>query len=58
MPLNFLVGLAVTLLGILMSGARRIPLGIQVLVLVVLPVLFVVFAGSSGFASGLRGIGG
>jgi hypothetical protein len=56
-PLNFLVGLAVTLVGILMSSARRIPLAVQIIALVVLPIALVIFAGSTGFASGLRQIG-
>ena len=57
MPLNFLVGLAVTVLGILMSSARRIPIGILIFVLVVLPLAAVIVAGATGFASGLRQIG-
>jgi hypothetical protein len=58
MPLNFLVGLAVVFLGILMSAARRIPVVIQVLLLVVLPIAAIVAAGATGFASGLRALGG
>ncbi len=58
MPLNFLVGLGVVLLGILMSSARRIPMALQILVLVILPLAIVIAAGSTGFASGLRKIGG
>jgi len=58
MPLNFLVGLGVVFVGILMSSARRIPPAIQILVLVVVPFAIVIAAGATGFASGLRRIGG
>jgi hypothetical protein len=57
MPLDFLVGLLVVFLGILMSSARRIPLVIQVLVLVVLPVVALVAIGSTGIAAGLKSLG-
>ncbi len=57
MPLLFLVGLGVTLLGILMSSARRVPIGVQIILLVVLPIAIVVAAGATGFASGLREMG-
>ena len=58
MPLNFLVGLCVVIAGILMSSARRIPLAIQILLLVVLPFAVVIAAGATGFAPGLRRLGG
>ena len=51
--LNFLTGLAVVLLGILMSYLRRMSIVIQLLILVVLPAAFLVFAGAAGLFSGL-----
>ena len=56
MPLNFLAGLTVVLLGILMSYARRIPILIQIVILVVFPVAFLVFCGATGFAAGLANL--
>ncbi len=57
MPLNFLAGIGATVLGILMSGVRRIPMAVLILVLVILPIVAVIAAGATGFASGLRSIG-
>ena len=47
----------VVVLGILLSYTRRLPLLIQLTVLVVLPVVFLIITGSTGLFSGLRGIG-
>jgi hypothetical protein len=55
LPLSFLVGLAVVLLGILLSSLRRLPVIVQVLLLVVLPIVFLLIAGHQGWLSGLAG---
>ena len=56
MPLNFLTGVAVVLLGILMSYARRIPMLIQLIILVIFPVIFLVFCGTTGLFADLKNL--
>ena len=57
MPLVFLTGLTVVALGILLSYTKRLPLLIQLAVLVVLPLVFIIVTSSTGLFSGLENIG-
>ena len=51
--LNFLTGVAVVIIGIGLSYFRRLSVFMQILLLVILPVAFLIFAGATGLMSGL-----
>ena len=56
MPLNFIVGVVVLLMGIVASYSKKFPFVLQILLLVLLPVGFIAICGATGFLGGLGAV--